>query len=78
MHKLLPYTLALSVLMCCILNIRLQLPDVFEGGEEFTLIIESFSKEISDTFDIPVKIPAENNVTSHYLNGCEGGFNFSS
>lgn len=55
-----------------------QLPDVFEGGKEFTLIIESFSEEISDTLDISVKIPAEKNVTSHYFKVCEEALNFSS
>lgn len=34
-----------------------QLPDVFEGWEELALIIEPFCKEVSDTFDISVKIP---------------------
>lgn len=33
------------------------LPDVLERWKQLTLVIESPGKEISDTFDISVKIP---------------------
>lgn len=34
-----------------------RLPYVFESWKKLTLIIESFCKEISDAFDISIKIP---------------------
>lgn len=50
----------------CKQNRNEQLPDVFEGWEELTLVIESLSKEISDTFDISVKIPINNIWTKEH------------
>lgn len=34
-----------------------QLPNVFEGWKKLTLITESLCEEISDAFDISIKIP---------------------
>lgn len=45
--------------------------DVFERWKELTLIIEPFGKEISDTFDISVKIPInqiwKKNMSQRYV-----------
>lgn len=49
-------------------KINEQVPDVFESWEELALVIVPFCKEISDTFDISVKIPENKNWQSEHNN----------
>lgn len=47
------------MIVMCVLQMErsYELPDVSEGWEQLTLVIEPFRKEVSDTFDVSVEIP---------------------